>query len=455
MPVSAPSLFATEPPVLSVSAVVELMNVALESFSVTMRGEITQISQRGHVYFTISDTDPKQKAVLSCALWKFRAERLPFRLEEGLEVQITGKPNVYGPTGRLTFIVEHIAPVGEGALKKAFEQLKKLLESEGLFAPERKRRLPLYPEKIGVITSNQGDAIKDFRTHLGEFGYNVTLYDARVEGLNAINSIVSGIEWFNQHAGDIEVLVLTRGGGSLESLQAFNSEAVARAVYASKIPVISAVGHENDVTICDLVADQRASTPTDAGKILSQHWRLASDTLTSFQQQLPRELQRRINEHRQTVQRHQDRLLSSWTQRLITHRQHLVHTQRILQSATQRQRLRFEQVARQWQLLLRRFEQRCQHTTLELQQQPAAWQQRWARQLKQNHEQLEQYRKLLRLVDPERLLQKGYSLPYTQDGQLICGPEQLKPGQAMRTRLAWGTIDSTITTWETTQETHD
>lgn len=456
MPRSAPSLFDTEPPVLSVSAVIELMNVALESFSVTMRGEVTQISHRGHVYFTIADTDPKQKAVLSCALWKFRAERLPFALQEGLEVQLTGKPNVYGPTGRLTFIVEHIAPVGEGALKKAFEELKKRLDAEGLFSPQRKRPIPPYPQNIGVITSSQGDAIKDFRTHLGQFGYRVSLFDARVEGLNAINSIVAGIQWFNQHATDTEVLVVTRGGGSLESLQAFNSEAVARAIAASKIPIISAVGHENDVTICDLVADQRASTPTDAGKLISHHWRLCAETLRGYQLHYAREITRCLQSHRTRLDRAQDRVLHLWQQRLQQHRHRLLRMQQALLHATQRQRLQFAHVVQRWQLIARRCEQQCRLANQSFSIHTGTWHTAWQRQHRLLTQRVEQHQKLLQLVDPERLLHKGYSLPYTQDGQLIRRPDQLHAGQAMQTKLAWGTIESTIANWKTTaQENHE
>lgn len=267
------------PNVTSVSQFLDLVNVELADLPAAVQGEITSLSQREHAYFTLTDPQSEQPAVLSCALWKFRLKNLPFELKEGMEVQVLGTANIYKPSGRFTFVVEHIAPVGEGALQKAFELLNQKLKAKGYFALERKRTLPEFPIKIGLLTSANGDALRDFRKHLGPFGFQVLHKDIRVEGLNAIPSIVEGLEWFNKESNGVEVLVLTRGGGSLESLQAFNSEAVAQAIFASKIPVISAVGHERDVTIADLVADVRASTPTDAGRVISEHWRLAKGNL--------------------------------------------------------------------------------------------------------------------------------------------------------------------------------
>lgn len=267
------------PQISSVAQFLDLVNTQLGDLPAAIQGEITSINQRTHAYFTLTDPNSEEPAVLNCALWQFRLKTLPFELKEGIEVQVLGTANIYKPTGRFTFVVEQIAPVGEGALQKAFEILKQQLLSKGYFAPERKRALPEFPVKIGLLTSASGEALRDFKKHLGQFGFQVVHKDIRVEGLNAIPSVVEGIEWFNRQPNGIEVLVLTRGGGRLESLQAFNSEAVAQAIFASKIPVMSAIGHERDITIADLVADVRASTPTDAGRILSENWRLAQNKL--------------------------------------------------------------------------------------------------------------------------------------------------------------------------------
>ena len=173
--------------------------------------------------------------------------------------------------------------VGEGVLKQAFEALKKRLAIDGYFEQERKKHIPKYIRQIGLITSAYGDAKNDFLTHLGEFGLEIYFCNVRVEGLYAIDEITSAIRWFNENMGDIEALVLTRGGGSLESLQPFNSEAMAKAIFASKIPIVTAIGHENNETIADLVADVYASTPTDAARILSDLWRQAGDLLSSYE----------------------------------------------------------------------------------------------------------------------------------------------------------------------------
>ena len=207
------------PQIYSVTQFLDLVNLQLEAFPAAIQGEITSLSMRNHAYFTLTDGNSGEPAVLSCALWQSRLKNVPFELKEGLEVQVLGQANVYKPTGRFSFIVEHISPVGEGALQKAFEQLKLQLEAKGFFALERKRALPLFPTRIGLLTSESGEALRDFKQHLGNFGFQIAHRDIRVEGLNAIPSIVQGIEWFNKHSdaldGGVEVLVITRGGGSL------------------------------------------------------------------------------------------------------------------------------------------------------------------------------------------------------------------------------------------------
>jgi exodeoxyribonuclease VII large subunit len=173
--------------------------------------------------------------VLNCLVWLSRLNSLGIELKEGLEVKIQGYPDVYPGTGRLTFKANVITPVGEGALKLAFEKLKRDLEAQGYFRPERKQPLPQHTERIGLITSESGVVIRDFLTGLGKHGQKVSFYDVRVEGMQAIENIVTAIQWFNEHTHDIQVLVIARGGGSLERLQPFNSLEVAKAIYSSKI----------------------------------------------------------------------------------------------------------------------------------------------------------------------------------------------------------------------------
>lgn len=271
--------------VYTVAQFIDSLNELLMPIQVTVQGEINSVNVRGRaVYFTVSDRE--QEAVLNCFIWKARLDGMGITLTEGTEVKVTGSPSVFKRYGKLSFDARHIGLVGEGALKAAFEALKRRLEAGGFFEQSRKKPIPDYPLRIGLITSVDGAAKRDFLTHLGNYGYTIYFKDARVEGAYAIDTIVAAVRWFNENMPDLEVLVITRGGGSLESLQAFNSEAVAKAIFASQIPIISAVGHEVDVTIADMVADLRASTPTDAGKILSGHWAHAGSAVDQAGRQM-------------------------------------------------------------------------------------------------------------------------------------------------------------------------
>jgi len=265
--------------VFSVAEFINYLNNILVQQKAVVKGEIYgKVNRRGQAnYFVLKDK--KEEAILSCFAWQEVLDRVGVDLREGMEIKIVGKPRIYSPRGQLSFEAEEILLTGEGALKKAFEELKKKLQIEGLFEPVYKQKLPRFVKNIGLITAANREAQKDFLTHLGKWDLRVYSYDVRVEGVKAMEQIIGAITWFNKYRPDIEVLVLTRGGGGLESLQAFNSEAVARAIFASKIPIVCGIGHERDITIADLVADVRASTPTDAGRILGQDWEKAPEYL--------------------------------------------------------------------------------------------------------------------------------------------------------------------------------
>ena len=227
-----------------------------------------KIAVSGHVYFTIKDTGGN--GVLDCVIWKGVYAMCGVKLEVGMEVIITGHPNVYGPTGRLSIVADAIELVGEGALKKAYDELRKKLEVEGLFDAARKRMLPELACKVGVITSREGAVIHDFLNNLGKFGFKVTLVDSRVEGQTAIKDLIAAVR--TMRLQDIEALVIIRGGGSLESLQAFNNEALVREIVDFPVPVIAGIGHDQDVPLLALAADYMASTPTATAHILNRSW---------------------------------------------------------------------------------------------------------------------------------------------------------------------------------------
>lgn len=431
--------------VFQVSEFLDLLNTMFKPLRATVQGEITSLKVRGgHTYFSV--TDPQDQAKLECIVWKFRAAKLDFKLEEGMAVQMVGAPNIYKPFGKLSFIADYVSPVGEGALRQAFEKLKQRLEQSGYFDPDRKQSLPRYPQNIGLITSAQGDAIKDFRTHLGEFGYRLQHYDVRVEGVNAIDSIVEAIKWFNAQPPSqaVEVVVLTRGGGSLESLQAFNSEPVAQAIFASKIPILSAIGHENDVTISDLVADRRGSTPTDAGKILSQYWREADGLLEQTQERLVERWYASWQELAQRVRYHEFHLLSRWERwcqsllhqleqyeqgygKFITQVRHHLSTK---ESDWQQQQRWWW---RQWQQQQRDLTKYSQDLPLIFER----WQRQWQQRLDQVDAQL-------KLSDPQLKLKQGFSIARLKNGTVVRSATQVNAGDAIDIQVHQGLINTTV-----------
>jgi exodeoxyribonuclease VII large subunit len=233
---------------------------------ISVAGEIGRWEIRGgHGYFTLKD----RTGCLNGIIFASDRERIPFRVEPGLEVVVRGSLDLWAPQGKFQIRAYDIEPVGAGALQLAFEQLKARLAAEGLFDPSRKGRIPLFPQAIGIVTSPEGAAIRDILNviHRRHDGLAITIYPVRVQGAGAAAEIAEGIRSFNRR-GRFDVLIVTRGGGSPEDLAPFNDERVARALAASRIPTISAVGHETDVTISDLAADVRAPTPSAAAEIV-------------------------------------------------------------------------------------------------------------------------------------------------------------------------------------------
>jgi exodeoxyribonuclease VII large subunit len=257
------------PRIYSVSELTAELKVLIEGTftGVWVEGEISNFKHHtsGHMYFTLKDDRGQLRAVM------FRGSNrgLQFRPEDGLAVVVFGNVTIYEPRGEYQVYVEFMEPKGLGALQLAFEQLKTRLEAEGLFDPARKRPIPLLPEKIGLVTSPSGAAIRDILQiiHRRFANVKILILPVRVQGENAASEIVEGLEVLNKRE-DLDVIIVARGGGSIEDLWAFNEEPVARAIYASQTPVISAVGHETDFTIADFVADVRAPTPSAAAEMV-------------------------------------------------------------------------------------------------------------------------------------------------------------------------------------------
>lgn len=319
--------------VYSVSEVTQAIKHLLEGEfpEIWIEGEISNFrpAASGHFYFSLKDSAAQIRVVM------FRGSNLGlrFRPENGLSVLCCGRVTVYEPRGDYQVIAEHLEPKGIGAFQLAFDQLKKKLEAEGLFAPERKRKIPFLPRKIGIITSPAGAVIRDMIQILTRRfpGIQILLCPVAVQGNEAAGEIAEALALMNER-DDLDLLIVGRGGGSLEDLWAFNEEAVARAIAASRIPVISAVGHETDFTIADFVADLRAPTPSAAAELAVP---VQEELLLSLQQErrrLRRALERRLIEPLLRVDSLREEMVSRTRHRLDIAREGLARLLRHLQS---------------------------------------------------------------------------------------------------------------------------
>ena len=265
--------------------------------NVKVRGEVSNLSRprSGHVYLSLKDDSAQLRAVI----WKSAAQKLAFELTDGLAVQVTGDLSVYAPRGDYQLTIRKLEPEGLGSLELAFRQRFAKLQAEGLFDPERKRALPRFPRRIVVVSSPTGAAVRDFLQVTGRrwAASAILIAPARVQGVGAAEEIAAGIALGNQVAG-VDLIVLARGGGSLEDLWAFNEEIVARAIAGSRVPVVSAVGHEVDVTLADHAADFRALTPSEAGERCVPDAREARLALTNLRDRLVRNASSRLTDAR-------------------------------------------------------------------------------------------------------------------------------------------------------------
>lgn len=412
---------------LSVSQLTNLIYGNLERAfpDVWVEGEVSdpRTFPSGHTYFTLKD----ETSQLSAVLFKGDGGLLKFKLEHGLVVLARGRVSMYRPRGQLQFIASLIQPKAAGALELAFQQLKAKLELEGLFAPERKRNIPQFPERIGIVTSLQGAAIRDMLSILRRRfdGLHIQVYPVPVQGEGAAAKIAEAIDDFNRLLPETDVLLVGRGGGSLEDLWAFNEEAVARSIAASKIPVISCVGHETDYTIADFVADLRAPTPSAAAELVVRNKADVLEHLKGLGERLPLALLARVRNAQETLR-------------------HLV------QSPTLRDPRRlYEDRARRVDELearllagpMRVFEDRRRLAEdLSRRLEPAV------RAVLQHAEkdmrlQLEK----LNALSPLACLSRGYSIVFDQAGRALRSKDEARKGDRLRVRLHDGELSAEVT----------
>jgi len=287
--------------IYTVSEFLDYLNKKLIGEEIKLRGEVTSVDERERVvYFSLKDK--KDESVINCLIFRYQYGISGVKLEIGNEVIVSGCPEIYKPTGRLSLKISVIEIAGEGALKKAYEELKKKLEKEGLFSPERKKPIPNLPQTIGLITSNQGAAIGDFTTNLGNYGFKIKFINSSVEGKQAIFNLIKAVKRFGKMK-NLDVVAIIRGGGSLESLQAFNSEALVREITNLKVPVICGVGHEKDISLVSLASDIAVSTPTAAARAVRESWDNATEKLVRDQRILLNSFEKHISDSKYKIEK--------------------------------------------------------------------------------------------------------------------------------------------------------
>jgi exodeoxyribonuclease VII large subunit len=325
-------------PVLTVSQLTAQIRVLIEDvFSdIYVVGEVSnaKLYPSGHWYFSLKDKD----ATLPCVLFKNSNQNIKFRIEDGLMLVARGKLSVYPPRGAYQMVVNSLEPVGIGEWQLAFEQLKKQLDSEGLLDPLRKRALPMLPKRIGVVTSTAGAALRDILSALARRNrnVNVVIAAAKVQGEGSAEEVAEAI-FALQKIPDVEVIIVARGGGSIEDLWSFNTEIVARAVATCKVPIISGVGHETDITICDLVADLRAPTPTAAAELVARGSVELIEKWMFYNSRLNSAVDARLSFSRRALERANPlSSLMRYQQRLEHHRLEVVHREHQMVAAITR-----------------------------------------------------------------------------------------------------------------------
>ena len=283
---------ALEKDFVSINEYLNTVNGQLSRIESRVIGEVMEVQLypgRSYLFFKLKDMDADNPAMLTCMMWKRDYEMSGLELKDGIEIIISGSASVHKPTGRFSFVPKTIELVGEGALKIAYDKLKLKLQNEGLFDESQKRAIPQYPHKIGLITSKGGAVIADFFTNIGKFGYAISLIDSRVEGQLATEELLHSIRTFRNK--DIDVLVIIRGGGSLESFLPFNNEILVREVASFPVPVLVGIGHEKDVSLLALASDVMVSTPTAVANYLNESWEQAGSLLSLSEQKIIRSFQ--------------------------------------------------------------------------------------------------------------------------------------------------------------------
>lgn len=389
--------------IFSVSDVTSLIKNKLENEipSMYIEGEISEFKSHGsgHQYFTIKDN----KSILNCIIWRFTAKKLKITPKVGMNVILFGRLNVYSPQGRYSFIVNSINEKGVGELYKKYEELKNKLQNEGLFNDSNKKEIPKYPLNIGVITSSSGSALQDMLKIFKQYAphINIILHPAKVQGKNGAETIIKAIKELEKQS-ELELIIISRGGGSIEDLWEFNKENLARAVYKSNIPIISGVGHETDNTIIDFVSDHRCTTPTNAAEYSVRYWQDLGIKLNQYESQLFQKIDRRLSYDKLRY----DQLINSYGFK------------------------RPKDIIIKWKEYLNNETKKLQRHVLD--------------KIENITTKLNYGIKQLNAYNPDNIIKKGYSIVYNIDGKVIKSIKTVKKNDEINVKINDGTIKSII-----------
>jgi exodeoxyribonuclease VII large subunit len=409
--------------IISVSEYLDKLNFTLKSEKAKILGEVSGLQEypgRSYLYFSIKDkTD---SSTVKCFMWKNDYKLSGVALVDGVEIIVTAYPNIYKPNGGMTLQVELVEMVGAGALQIAYEKLKAKLLAEGLFDESKKRAIPEFPHRIGVITSKSGAVINDFLSNIGKYGFEILFVDSKVEGADAVKDLLAAVKTLANKKGaeKVDVLVMMRGGGSLESFQAFNNETLARAVAAFPAPVITGIGHDKDAPLISMISDKNVSTPTAVANLLSLGWREASFKLKNSEQNI---LSVYDNTLRQKLffleqsERIMEKSFNVIFEKFKVYLHALKRAEDKIQSAITVTRGTLVTVGKQ---LINSAENMVQTM----------------------YSDLDNFAHVLEARNPERQLQLGWSIVKNKEGSVIRRVEDVKVGEDFQISLSDGTMDA-------------
>ena len=412
-----------------------------------IKGEISNFKQHtsGHMYFTLKD----EKARLLAVMFAANNKGMKFLPENGMKVLVRGDISLYEASGQYQLYVKSMAPDGVGDLYIAYEQLKKKLEDAGLFLTKHKKGIPKYPKSVGVITSPTGAALRDIITTIKR-RYPITriiIYPALVQGNNAAKSIAQAISLANARA-ESDVLIVGRGGGSIEELWAFNEEIVAESIYDSDIPIISAVGHETDFTIADFVADMRAPTPTGAAELAVPHLNEILERLMNRKNRLTRSIQEKVNSERTHLSRLERSYAFRYPHKMYEQKLEQLDraTERLGKTSTRYFMKKRDDLNQMTEILKKQHPEQIVKTSKEdLQQYERTMRKTMEAIYRQKSQQFVSLTATLSALSPLKIMERGYGLVFTEDETLIKSTQQVSTGDKIAVSIKDGTLECEIT----------